>query len=241
MYRLLAEQGEVRERRNVSRLVVYEKPELLATGPNQVWSWDITKLLGPKTWTYFHLYMVMDIFSRYATGWMIADRESKTLARRLLKETTLRENIAPGQLTIHADRGASMTSKPVAGLLAELGITKTHSRPHTSNDNPFSEAQFKTLKYRPSFPKRFDSKEQAIALCTELLDWYNNDHHHVGLGLHTPHDVHHGTAVAKQRERALVLQAAFAAHPERFPQGCPAPPALPTKVWINKPLPPTSP
>jgi putative transposase len=240
MYRLLTEYGEVRERRKILRHPHYEKPELLATGPNQVWSWDITKLLGPTKWTYYYLYVILDIFSRYVTGWMVAERECKTLAKTLIREAVAWQNIEENQLTIHADRGAVMTSKPVAGLMGELGITKTHSRPHTSNDNPFSESQFKTLKYRPSFPKRFEDKEHSILTCTSLLDWYNNDHHHVGLGLHTPHDVHYGLAVAKQLERARVLGNAYKDHPERFPHGDPQPPPLPTEVWINRPSPPKS-
>jgi putative transposase len=211
MYRLLREHGETRERRNVLRHPEYEKPELLATGPNQVWSWDITKLLGPAKWTYFYLYVVLDVFSRYVPGWMLADKESSALAKRLLGDSARRENIQPGQLTIHADRGTSMTSKPVAGLMGELGITRSHSRPHNSNDNPFSESQFKTLKYRPAFPKRFADKAHADDLCSRLFDWYNNDHHHVGLGLHTPHDVHRGLAAAKQLERARVLRSAYEA------------------------------
>lgn len=240
MYRILREHGETRERRNLLRHPIDEKPELLATAPNQVWSWDITKLLGPAKWTYFYLYVVLDIFSRYVPGWMLEGEESSALAKRLLGDSARRQNIASGQLTIHADRGSSMTSKPVAGLMGELGITKSHSRPYTSNDNPFSESQFKTLKYRPAFPKRFEDKEQASGVCTDLFDWYNNDHHHVGLGLHTPHDVHHGLVAAKQQERARVLRAAFEAHPERFPHGCPLPPSLPTEVWIKKPVPVSS-
>jgi putative transposase len=241
MYRLLRQHGEVRERRNQRRHPLYEKPELLATAPNQLWSWDITKLLGPAKWTYFYLYVLLDVFSRYVPGWMLAEKESSVLAQRLIGEAYARQKILPNQLTVHADRGASMTSRPVAGLLGDLGVTKSHSRPYTSNDNPYSESQFKTLKYRPGFPKRFGDKAQATTVCTDLLDWYNNDHHHAGLGLHTPHDVHYGLAAAKQEERARVLRAAFEEHPERFPHGCPKPPALPTEVWINKPAPPAPP
>jgi putative transposase len=237
MYRILAANREVRERRNVLRHPKHKKPELLATGPNQVWSWDITKLLGPTKWSYFYLYVILDIFSRYVVGWMVADGESAALAGKLIEETCARQNIQPGQLTLHADRGSSMTSKPVAFLLADLGVTKTHSRPHVSDDNPFSEAHLKTLKYRPDFPERFGSREHARAHCQDLLPWYNTEHHHVGLGLLTPHDVHHGLAAQRVEARARVLAAAHANHPERFPAGLPRPPAQPTAVWINPPKP----
>ena len=235
MYRILDANQEVSERRDQLRHPEYKKPELLATGPNQVWSWDITKLLGPAKWTYFYLYVILDIFSRYVVGWMVAPKESDTLAAKLIEETCARQGIDPGQLSLHADRGSSMTSKTVAFLLADLGVTKTHSRPHVSDDNPFSEAQFKTLKYRPDFPERFGSIEHARAHGQDFFPWYNTEHHHVGLGLLTPHDVHHGLAAARVEARAGVLAAAFAAHPERFPRGVPRPPALPTAVWINPP------
>jgi putative transposase len=235
MYRILDENREVRERRDQLRHPEYKKPELLATGPNQVWSWDITKLLGPTKWTYFYLYVILDIFSRYVVGWMVADNESAALAEKLIGETCERQGIQPGQLTLHADRGSSMTSKPVAFLLADLGVTKTHSRPHVSDDNPFSEAQFKTLKYRPDFPQRFGSREHARAHCQDFFPWYNTEHHHVSLGLLTPHDVHHGLAAQRIEARAAVLAAAYAAHPERFPAGAPRPQSTPTAVWINPP------
>jgi putative transposase len=235
MYRLLAAHREVRERRDVLRHPGYAAPELLATRPNELWSWDITKLLGPTTWTYYYLYVILDVFSRYVVGWLAALHEAAVLAERLIAATCERQGIRPGQLTIHADRGSSMTSKPVAFLLADLGITKTHSRPHVSNDNPYSEAQFKTLKYRPTFPERFGSLEHARALCGELFPWYNHEHHHAGLGLLTPADVHFGRAAAKSAARARVLAAAYAAHPERFPRGVPQPPVVPSAVWINKP------
>lgn len=235
MYRILAENHEVRERRAQLRHPHYAAPELLATAPNQLWSWDITKLLGPAKWTYFYLYVILDVFSRYVVGWMVADRESAALAERLIAETCERQKIERGQLTIHADRGSSMKSKPVALLLADLGVTKTHSRPHVSNDNPFSESQFKTLKYRPSFPERFGALEDSRSFCHDFFPWYNREHHHVGLGLLTPHDVHHGLATTRHADRARVLAAAHAEHPERFPNGTPTPPALPTEVWINKP------
>jgi len=236
MYRILAEHGEVRERRNQLRHPRYAAPELLATAPKQLWSWDITKLLGPATWTYFQLYVILDVFSRYVVGWMVAPRESATLAERLIAETCERQGIGAGELTIHADRGTSMTSKPVALLLSDLGVTKTHSRPHVSNDNPYSEAQFKTLKYRPGFPDRFGSIEDARAFCRRFFEWYNQEHCHSGLGLHTPHDVHHGLAAARNAARQAVLGQAFVRNPERFVHGLPAPAEVPGAVWINKPL-----
>jgi len=235
MYRILATNGEVRERRDQLRHPSYQRPELLATAPNQLWSWDITKLPGPTKWTYFHLYVIIDVFSRYVVGWMVADRESNALAELLIAETCARQGILPGQLTIHADRGASMRSKAVALLLADLGITKTHSRPHTSDDNPYSEAQFKTLKYRPGCPARFGSLQHARQWAMELMRWYNEDHHHSGIGLMTPKAVHYGQAAELRQRRERVLQMAYASHPERFVQGIPEPQALPTKVWINQP------
>lgn len=241
MYRILAENQEVRERRDQLRHPAYTAPELLATRPNELWSWDITKLLGPVKWTYYYLYTILDVFSRYAVGWMVAHRELATLAERLIRETCRRQEIVPGQLTVHADRGSSMTSKPVALLLADLGVTKTHSRPHVSNDNPFSEAQFKTLKYRPEFPDRFGSIEHARSHCSDFFDWYNGEHRHTGLGLLTPFDVHHGQAEARIAQRATVLAAAYHRHPERFPHGLPKPVQPPKEVWINRPRPiPTS-
>ncbi len=235
MHRVLAANAEVRERRNQRRHPPYAAPELLATGPNQVWSWDITKLKGPGKWDSFHLYVILDVFSRYVVGWMIADRESATLAKKLIAETCRRQGIEPGQLTIHADRGTSMTSKPLALLLADLGVHKTHSRPHTSDDNPFSEAQFKTLKYRPGFPDRFGSIEDARAFCVDFFDWYNNDHHHDGIARFTPHDVHCGLVEQRLSERQAVMNAAYLAHPERFPNGPPTVARPPTAVWINPP------
>ena len=235
MYRILAANQEVRERRDQRRHPAYAAPELLAQKPNQLWSWDITKLMGPAKWTYFYLYVILDVFSRKVVGWMVADRESAVLAERLIEETFTREGIERGQLTIHADRGSSMRSKAVALLLADLGVTKTHSRPHVSNDNPFSEAQFKTLKYRPDFPERFGSLEDARAFCVDFFDWYNREHHHAGIGLLTPDDLHSGRADERFSARAAILAAAFAMHPERFVGGRPTPPAIPTEVWINKP------
>jgi putative transposase len=235
MYRVLAENQEVRERRDQRRHPKYAAPELLATGPNQLWSWDITKLLGPEKWSYFYLYVVLDVFSRYVVGWLVADGESATLAEQLIAEACVQQGINAGQLTLHADRGSSMKSKQVAMLLADLGVTKTHSRPHVSDDNPYSEAHFKTLKYRPEFPARFGCIEDARGFNGDFFRWYNNDHHHTGLGLMTPADVHFGHAEQRHADRALVLQAAQQQHPERFVLGTPVPPPLPTAAWINKP------
>jgi putative transposase len=237
MYRLLADNGEVRERRDQRQHPPYTRPELLATAPNAVWSWDITKLKGPKTWTYFHLYAVLDVFSRYIVGWTVQHREDRWLARDLIAQALEQQQIPRGQLTIHADRGSSMRSKPVAFLLSDLGVLKTHSRPYTSTDNPYSESQFKTLKYRPGFPDRFDSIEHARAFCQTFFRWYNLEHRHSGIGLMTPSDVHHGRAQAVHEQRAEVLSAAYAATPERFVRRPPAPPAVPTAAWINKPDP----
>jgi putative transposase len=239
MYRVLAENAAVRERRDQLRHPVYKAPELLATGPNQLWSWDITKLLGPAKWTYFYLYVILDVYSRYVVGWMIAHRESAALAERLISETCERQGIQREQLTLHADRGTSMRSKAVALLLSDLGVTKSHSRPHVSNDNPFSESQFKTMKYRPDFPDRFGAIEDGRAHCIDFFAWYNNDHRHGGLGLLTPHDVHYGLAATRLQARDVVLASAFAAHPERFPAGPPSAGVVPAEVWINKPRQPS--
>jgi putative transposase len=233
MYRVLEAAGEVKERRDQVRRPHYAAPELLATRPNQVWSWDITKLLGPAKWTYFYLYVILDIFSRYVVGWMIAPHESAALAERLIAEACAKQGIAPGQLTLHADRGGAMRSKPVALLLADLGVVKTHSRPYVSNDNPFSEAQFRTLKYCPQFPDRFGSIEDGRAFGQEFFRWYNHDHRHSGLGFLTPAVVHFGQAAVVRAHRDRVLAAAYAAHPERFVNGPPHPADLPTAVWIN--------
>jgi putative transposase len=235
MYRLLETRSESRERRNQLTHPPYQKPELLATQANQLWSWDITKLRGPAKWTVYHLYVILDVFSRYVVGWMIAHRESAELAKRLIQHSCRAQNIAPGQLTVHADRGSSMKSKPVALLLADLGVVKTHSRPHVSDDNPYSESQFRTLKYRPGFPDRFGSIEDARAFCQSFFQWYNHQHHHSGLGLMTPAMVHHGQAVHILAHRQVVLNAAYSAHPERFVRKPPRPPELPSQVWINRP------
>ena len=235
MYRILNEHQEVRERRDQLRHPNYTKPELLATGPNQLWSWDITKLKGPAKWTYYYLYTILDVFSRYVPGWLIAECESATLAKQLIAESCTKQGIEPDQLTLHADRGSAMRSKTVAHLLADLGVTKTHSRPYVSNDNPYSESQFKTMKYRPDFPERFGSIQDARAWARAFFHWYNHEHHHSGLGLLTPVTVHYGQAQAVIEQRRKVLLAAYAAHPERFVRGEPKPPSLPTEVWINKP------
>jgi putative transposase len=235
LYRVLAENAEVRERRDQLRHPSYAAPQLLATRPNELWSWDITKLLGPSKWTYYYLYVLLDVFSRYVVGWLLAEQESARLAEQLIAASCDRQGIAPGQLTVHSDRGPAMTSKPVALLLADLGVTKSHSRPHVSNDNPFSESQFKTLKYRPEFPEQFGSLEHGRSHCGDFFPWYNTEHHHVGLGLFTPHDVHYGLAEAKRAQRARVLAEAFARNPERFPHGRPVPKTVPSAVWINPP------
>lgn len=244
MYRILDENQEVRERRNQLRHPQYTKPELLATQPNQLWSWDITKLLGPTKWTYYYLYNILDVFSRYSVGWLIAERESATLAEELIAATCVRQGIQAGQLTIHADRGSSMSSKPVALLMADLGVTKTHSRPHVSNDNPFSEAQFKTLKYRPDYPERFGCQADARTWAAAFFRWYNYAHHHSALGLLTPADVHFGRAQTVLDQRQQVLHVAYLKNPERFVKGPSRPALVPTAVWINPPnmhLPPEKP
>ncbi len=240
MYRLLDQLGESRERRDQLVHPPYRKPELLATAPNQVWSWDITKLRGPVKWTYFYLYVILDIFSRYVTGWMVAERESAELAKRFLEETIGKYNIAPGQLSVHADRGRVMRAKPVAFLLADLGVTKTHSRPYVSDDNPFSESQFRTFKYRPDFPDRFGCIQDSRAHCQRFFPWYNLEHRHSGIGMLTPAMVHLGQAPAVLAQRQTVLDAAFAAHPERFVRRPPLAPDLPSQVWINQPSQPST-
>ena len=235
MYRILDAASEVRERRDQLRHPVYQKPELLASAPNQVWSWDITKLKGPATWTHFHLYVILDIYSRRVVGWMIADRESASLARKLIEQTIAKEGVERGQLTIHADRGSSMRSKEVALLLADLGVTKTHSRPHVSDDNPYSEANFKTLKYRPDFPARFGSLADARLYCARFFEWYNREHRHSGIAMMTPNDVHAGNVEDIVARRTAVLALAHRRHPDRFVRGAPAPQRRPTPAWINPP------
>jgi putative transposase len=235
MYRLLAQDGSSTERRAQLTHPAYAKPELLATAANQVWSWDITKLKGPAQWTCFHLYVILDIFSRFVVGWLIAPRESAELAQQLIAQTVARHNVPPGQLTLHADRGASMRSKPVAALLVDLDVAKSHSRPYTSDDNPYSESQFKTMKYRPEFPQRFGCMEDARAHCQAFFAWYNDEHRHSGIGYMTPRSVHYGQAQELLLTRQTALDAAFLAHPVRFKGKSPRPPKLPTAVWINPP------
>jgi putative transposase len=235
MYRLLSAHDQTRERRNQRVHPVYSKPELLAVRPNEVWSWDISKLKGPAKWNHFHLYVILDIFSRYVVGWMIAARESAELAEQLIADTVEKHNILPGTLTLHADRGTSMRSKPVAALLVDLQVTKTHSRPHVSDDNPYSESQFKTLKYRPDFPERFGSIQDARAHCQRFFQWYNHVHRHSGIGLMPPEAMHYGRATALTQQRTATLQAAFLANPLRFKGIQPQPPDVPTAAWINPP------
>jgi len=236
MYRILQAHQEVRERRNQKQNPVYKKPELLATAPNQVWSWDITKLRGPVPHVYYYMYTILDIFSRYVVGYMIATREKATLARQLVADSCAKQGIEPDQLVLHADRGSAMTSKTLALLLADLGVGKSHSRPYTSDDNPFSEAQFKTMKYRPDYPDRFGSPQDARQWAHPFIHWYNNDHRHTSLGLMTPATVHYGLAAELTEQRQVTLQAAYEKHPERFVKGLPKPPKLQTAVWINPPL-----
>jgi putative transposase len=235
MYRYLDQVDQVRERRELAQHPVYTKPELLATGPNQVWSWDITKLLGPVKWSYFYLYVLIDIYSRYVVGWMIALQQAAHLADDLIAESYRKQGVQPGQLTLHADRGNPMTSKPLAFLLADLGVTRSYSRPYTPNDNPFSEAHFKTMKYQPNYPERFDDLLESRVWARDFFDWYNQAHHHTGIGLLTPAQVHYGQAPQILAARQTILSQAYQAHPERFVRGVPHPQALPEGVWINPP------
>ena len=235
MYRLLEQEGETRERRDQLTHPPYQKPELLATAPNQLWSWDITKLKGSAKWTYFYLYVILDVFSRYVVGWMVAPRETAELAKRLIADTCEKQDIQPGQLTLHADRGSSMKSKPVAFLLADLAVTKSHSRPYVSDDNPYSESHFRTLKYRPDFPDRFGCIQDSRAFCQSFFAWYNDEHRHSGIELLTPSMVHYGHAGAVIERRQVVLDAAYQAHPERFVRSAPKSLGVPQEVWINKP------
>jgi putative transposase len=235
MYRILHEHGEVRERRRQATHPAKKKPELIATKPNEIWSWDITKLHGPEKWTYYYLYVILDIFSRYAVGWMLARVERAELSKRLINDTIDKQGVPRDQLTLHSDRGSPMIAQPVAHLLADLGVTKSHSRPHVSNDNPYSESQFRTFKYRPDFPDRFGSFEDARAHCGRFFTWYNDDHRHSGIGLHTPADVHYGRAEAIRERRGAVLLDAYTDHPERFVRKIPSAPTIPAVAWINKP------
>jgi putative transposase len=235
MYRILSASKEVRERRNQARHPVYATPRLQATGPNQVWSWDITKLKGPVKWLYYHLYVMMDIYSRYVVGWMVAPKEKTELAKRLISESCAKQGVKPNQLVIHADRGSSMKSKGVAELLADLGIEKSHSRPRVSNDNPYSESQFKTLKYHPDFPENFGSVQNAREFGWPFFDWYNNEHRHSGIAMLTPAQVHYGNPQKVLQQRHQVVMLAWNLHPERFPNGKPRLHSLPASVWINPP------
>lgn len=236
MYRILKDEyGEVRDRRDQLTHPPYAAPELLAEHPNAVWSWDISKLKGPARGTWFYLYVILDVFSRYIVGWTVQQHENAELATALIEQAIEQQQITPKILTLHADRGAPMRAKLLAQLLEDLGVTKTHSRPYTSSDNPYSEAHFKTLKYRPAFPARFGSIEQAREHCRAFADWYNHAHRHSGIGLMTPAAVHHGHAPRLHAARARVLDAAYAQHPERFVRHAPVPPKLPVAAWINKP------
>jgi putative transposase len=237
MYRVLEQNQEVKERRAQTRHPKRAKPELVATAPNQLWSWDITKLLGPTKGTFYYLYVIIDVFSRYNTGWLLANRESDVLAKQLVHETCIKQEILPNQLTLHADRGSSMKSKLLAMLLDDLGVIKTHSRPRVSNDNPYSESQFKTMKYHPDYPDFFGSLEDARSWVRKFFSWYNNEHYHNALGLLTPASVHYGQAAALLENRQGVLNYAYAAHPERFVKKPPTVLSLPDAVWINRPQP----
>ena len=237
MYRILDESAEVQERRNQARHPVYVKPELVATAPNQLWSWDITKLLGPTKWLYYYLYVLLDVYSRYVPGWLLAECESAELADELIATTCEKQGIVRAQLTVHADNGGPMVAQTLTQLFSDLGITPSHSRPHVPDDNPYSEAQFKTMKYRPDYPARFGSAPEARRWAHTFFNWYDNEHHHSALGLLTPAVVHYGQAPAVLAERQRVLAAAYAAHPERFVKGPPVPPELPKEVWINRPQP----
>jgi len=236
MYRLLRSRNEVQERRRQRAPSTASRPELLASAPREVWSWDISKLKGPRKWSYFYLYVILDIFSRTVVGWCIAEKETAELAEALIQETLLREEIVPGTLTLHADRGSAMTSHTVAELLVDLGVEKSHSRPHTSNDNPYSESHFKTMKFRPEVPERFGSVEDARATFRAVFAWYNNEHRHSGIAMLTPAMVHSGIGSQVLAARAAVLTQFYAAHPQRFVNQAPVPEVLPNQVWINPPI-----
>jgi putative transposase len=235
MYRILSAQGAVAERRHVARSRNYATPELLATGPNQVWSWDISKLRGPAKWSYYYLYVVMDIYSRKIVGWSVYLQETGLLAEALIAKSAEDEVIKPGQLTIHSDRGGPMRSKTLAELFSDLCISKSFSRPHVSNDNPYSESMFKTIKYMPSFPERFGSLQEARQFMRKFVRWYNDEHRHSGLEYYTPNDVHTGNHLAKKQKRDSVLADAYLRNPNRFVKGTPSATPAPDAVWINKP------
>jgi putative transposase len=234
MYRLLKEQGQDRPRRQMPART-FARPELLATRPNELWSWDITKLKGPAKWTYYYLYKILDVFSRYVVGWMLALRETAELAQGLIADTCLRQEIVPGTLNLHADRGPSMVATTVSQLLIDLGVARTHSRPHVSNDNPYSESAFKTLKYRPDFPGRFGSPEHGRQFCHDFFTWYNTQHHHSGIAMLTPEQVHYGHYGPVLQARRETLTDAYMRSPERFVRGTPNVKQPPKEVWINKP------
>lgn len=235
MYRILERQDQVRQRRHDREHPVYQKPELLATGPNQVWSWDITKIKGPKPWIFYNLYVVIDVFSRYVVAWSISEYESGEQARALIEAACSRQGIGPDHLTVHSDRGKAMRSKTLADLLGELGVQRSFTRPHVSNDNPYSESQFKTLKYHPSYPERFGSIEDAGSYLRAFLKWYNTEHRHSGIAMMTPEVVHTGRSEQVWNRRKKTLQKAYQTHPERFVKGDPEPRKVPDEVWINKP------
>jgi len=241
MYRILREYGEVRERRDQRKHPVYKKPELLATRPNELWSWDISWLRGPRPYSYYFIYVILDVFSRYVVGWTIDEVESAEIAHDLIAWACQQQGIAKGELTLHADNGSPMKSIPVAHLLEQLGVTKSHSRPYNSNDNPFSEAQFKTMKYQPDYPERFDSQEHARRWARSFFQWYNFVHLHSAIGYVTPSAMHFGQAQSILQQRQEVLNNAFAKHPERFVRGQPLPPLVPSEAWINKPTPSCTP
>ena len=241
MYRILREHGEVRERRNQRKLPVYKKPELLATRPNELWSWDISWLRGPRPYSYYYIYVILDVFSRYVVGWTIAEVESAEIAQELIEWACRQQGIAKGELTLHSDNGTPMKSTAVAHLLEQLGVSKSHSRPYVSNDNPFSEAQFKTMKYQPGYPERFASLDEAWTWARPFFQWYNFAHLHSGIGFVSPATMHFGQAQSIFQQRQEVLADAFAKHPERFVRGQPHPPVVPTEAWINPPTPSCTP
>ena len=237
MYRILERQKQVRQRRHDREHPVYQKPELLATGPNQVWSWDITKIKGPQPWIFYNLYVVIDVFSRYVVAWAISEYESGEQARALIDAACTRQGIGPNHLTVHSDRGKAMRSRTLADLLGELGVERSFSRPHVSNDNPYSESQFKTLKYHPSYPERFGSIEDVGSHMRAFFKWYNTEHRHSGIAMMTPEVVHTGRSEQVWNSRKKTLQRAYQKHPERFVKGNPEPRKVPEEVWINQPNP----
>lgn len=241
MYRILASHGLVRERRNQRRHPQYQRPELVATAPNQVWTWDITKLRSLAKFKFYYLFVMLDIFSRYVVGWMLAERETAALAEHLIQECCRREGVRPGQITIHSDRGPAMIASNTAQLLARLGCTRSLSRPHVSNDNPFSESQFKTLKYHPSFPNRFGCFEDGLSFSRSFFPWYNGEHYHSGIAFLTPETVHRGRAAIVLAERQATMDRAYLERPQQFPKGAPRVPQLPEAVWINPPRPTSEP